>query len=63
MTSMPSHSDHPAPRTAEVENMSLSDRQAAISNGVIEDLSSAPDDVRAFAERASRRYLEMFPAD
>jgi len=60
MTSMPSQNDHRAPRTVEVEGMSLEERQAAISAGVIEDLSQAPDDVRAFAERATRRYLDMF---
>jgi hypothetical protein len=42
--------------------MSLEQRQAGISAGVIEDLSLAPDDVRAFAARATRRYLETFSA-
>ncbi len=60
MISMPSQHDHHPPLPAEVESMSLAERQAAIRAGVIEDLSEAPDDVRAFAERASRRYLATF---
>ncbi len=58
--SMPSQHDHRSPQLAEVESMSLAERQAAISAGVIEDLSEAPKDVRAFAASASSRYLATF---
>lgn len=60
MRPMPSQSDNRPPQLVEVEGMSLAERQAAISAGVIEDLSEAPEDVRAFAERASERYLATF---
>ena len=57
---MPSQHDHRPPQKAEVESMSLGERQAAISAGVIEDLSEASREVQAFAERASQRYLTTF---
>lgn len=57
---MSSQSDNRPPQLVEVESMSIAERQAAISAGVIEDLSEAPEDVRAFAERASQRYLDTF---
>lgn len=60
MMPMPSQSDDRSPQLLEVESMSLAERQAAISAGVIEDLSEASEDVRAFAERASQRYLANF---
>lgn len=47
-------------RLTKVQGMSLQERQDAISDGVIEDLDGAPDDVRAFAERATQRYLAAF---
>ncbi|MGH1490139.1 MAG: hypothetical protein ACRBK7_12225 [Acidimicrobiales bacterium] len=56
---MPSQNDNRTPRTVEVESMSLEQRQARINAGVI-DVSQAPDDVQAFTERATRRYLNTF---
>ena len=47
-------------RLTKVQGMSLQERQDAISDGVIEDLANEPDDVRAFAERATQRYLASF---
>ncbi len=60
MTPMPSQHGHGSPQRAGVESMSLAERQAAISAGVIENLTEAPEGVRAFAERASNRYLATF---
>ncbi len=44
----------------EVERLSLSERQAAIEAGVVLDPATAPPEVRAFVDRASRRYLDTF---
>lgn len=61
--SMANRDKQQLPPTIEVERMSQGQRLEAIQAGIIEDWTTAPPQVRAFAEKASRRYLATFGND